>query len=87
MSWTLNNLDLVTQLTRNHVLLSIVPILVSFALSVPLGWLANRNRVLRAVVIGGGSMLYTIPSLPLFVILPGHAGHPDARRRPTSSSR
>ena len=39
-------------------------------LSIPLGWLANRNRTLRAIVITGGSLLYTIPSLPLFVILP-----------------
>ena len=44
--------------------------MLSFVLSVPLGWLANRNRVTRAVVITGGSLLFTIPSLPLFVILP-----------------
>jgi osmoprotectant transport system permease protein len=68
--WTLNNLDLITELTLNHVRLSVIPILVSFLLSIPLGWLANRNRTLRAIVITGGSLLYTIPSLPLFVMLP-----------------
>ena len=68
--WTLNNLDLIAELTLNHVRLSVIPILVSFLLSIPLGWLANRNKVLRAIVITGGSLLYTIPSLPLFVILP-----------------
>jgi osmoprotectant transport system permease protein len=68
--WTLNNLDLIAELTLNHVRLSVIPILVSFLLSIPLGWLANRNKIMRAIVITGGSLLYTIPSLPLFVILP-----------------
>ncbi len=70
MNWTLNNLDLIGSLTLNHIRLALIPIVASFVLSIPLGWLANRNRALRAVVITGGSLLYTIPSLPLFVILP-----------------
>jgi osmoprotectant transport system permease protein len=70
VNWTLNNLDLIGELTLNHARLSAIPIVVSFVLSIPLGWLANRNRFLRSTVIGGGSLLYTIPSLPLFVILP-----------------
>ena len=70
MNWTRNNLDLIFELTVNHARLSVIPIVASFLLSIPLGWLANRNRTLRSVVIGGGSLLYTIPSLPLFVILP-----------------
>ena len=70
MKWTLANLDLITELTLNHARLSVIPIVASFVLSIPLGWLANRNRVLRTIVIGGGSLLFTIPSLPLFVILP-----------------
>ncbi len=44
--------------------------MLSFVLAIPLGWLANRNSVTRSVVITAGSLLYTIPSLPLFVILP-----------------
>ena len=70
MSWTQENLPLIGELTLNHTRLAVIPIVASFVLSIPLGWLANRNRALRAVVIGGGSLLYTIPSLPLFVILP-----------------
>lgn len=70
MSWFLENLGLVSELTFNHIQLSIIPILASFFLSIPLGWLANRNASLRSVVITGGSLLYTIPSLPLFVIMP-----------------
>ncbi|MCY7412608.1 MAG: ABC transporter permease [Salinibacterium sp.] len=70
MSWTLDNLDLVAELTLNHMRLSVIPIVLSFVIAVPLGWIANRNRTLRAVTITAGSLLYTIPSLPLFVILP-----------------
>jgi len=70
VSWTQENLPLIGELTLNHTRLAVIPIVASFVLSIPLGWLANRNQVLRAVVIGGGSLLYTIPSLPLFVILP-----------------
>ncbi|MEO9324319.1 ABC transporter permease subunit [Nocardioides sp. C4-1] len=70
MSWTFDNLGLIRELTVNHVRLAIVPIVLSFVLAIPLGWIATRNRALRGLVIGGGSLLYTIPSLPLFVILP-----------------
>ena len=70
MRWTTGNLDLIAELTLNHVRLAVIPIIVSFLLAIPLGWLANRNKVMRAIVITGGSLLYTIPSLPLFVILP-----------------
>ncbi len=70
MRWTFANLDLIRDLTINHVQLSVIPIVASFFLSIPLGWLANRNRTLRTIVITGGSLLFTIPSLPLFVILP-----------------
>ncbi|MEO5652565.1 MAG: ABC transporter permease subunit [Marmoricola sp.] len=70
MNWTWNNLDLILELSVRHARLAVIPIVASFVLSIPLGWLANRNLTLRSVVIGGGSLLYTIPSLPLFVMLP-----------------
>ena len=70
MNWTRNNLDLITEYTINHARLAIIPILVSFALAIPLGWLANRNPTSRTIVITAGSLLYTIPSLAMFVFLP-----------------
>nr|WP_140011267.1 ABC transporter permease subunit [Nocardioides plantarum] len=74
MTWTFDNLDLIQRLTINHVKLAIIPIVLSFVLAIPLGWLANRNRVSRAIVVTTGSLLFTIPSLPLFVILPSIIG-------------
>ncbi len=70
MDWTLSNLDTIWDLTLNHVRLSIIPIMVSFFLAIPLGWIAIRSQTMRTIVITGTSLLYTIPSLPLFVILP-----------------
>ncbi len=70
MSWTFNNLDLIGEVTLTHVRLAVLPIVLSFVLAIPLGWLANRTPLMRSVVITTGSLLYTIPSLPLFVVLP-----------------
>lgn len=39
-------------------------------ISIPLGWLASRYRVARAILIPLGGILYTIPSLVLLVVLP-----------------
>ena len=70
MSWLFENFDLVAGLTLNHAALSFFPIVLGFALAVPLGWIANRWLPVRSWIIAGGSILYTIPSLPLFVIMP-----------------
>jgi len=74
VNWTLDNLDLIWELTLNHARLSVIPIVVSFFLAIPLGWIAMSNPALRTIVITGTSLLYTIPSLPLFVILPAVIG-------------
>jgi len=70
MQWLWNNLGLVLSLTLEHARLSAIPIVVGFAASIPLGWLASRNRVARAILLSTGSILFTIPSLALFLVLP-----------------
>jgi len=70
VNWTFANLDLITELTLNHIRLSAIPIVLGFVIAVPLGWLASRHAALRAIIVSGGSLLYTLPSLPLFVMLP-----------------
>lgn len=57
-----------------HVWLSIPPIVLGLLISVPLGWLANRYRLSRGVLLTLGGILYAIPSLPLFVLLPSILG-------------
>ncbi len=70
MSWIWSNLDLIWDRTLDHLFLSVPPIVLSFFLALPFGWLANRYRVGRGVILTGGGLLYAIPSLPLFFVLP-----------------
>lgn len=70
MNWIFANFGLIWQLTLNHAALSAIPIVVGFVIAVPLGWIAARWKRWRSIIVAGGSLLYTIPSLPLFVILP-----------------
>lgn len=72
--WIPRNIPLIGSLVVEHVQLALVPILVGLVVAVPLGWLANRNPVARAVLIPASGLLYTIPSLTLFVLLPGLLG-------------
>ena len=58
----------------NHVWLSALPVLLGLIIALPLGWLANRYRWLYAPVISVAGLLYTIPSIALFVVLPGLLG-------------
>jgi osmoprotectant transport system permease protein len=74
MAWLWNNLDLVLGLTAEHARLSAIAILVGFAVSLPFGWLASRSSVLRAILLTVFNVLYTIPALALFVVLPGILG-------------
>jgi osmoprotectant transport system permease protein len=43
-------------------------------LAVPLGWLAHRSPVARSILIPSAGILYTLPSLVLFIALPGILG-------------
>lgn len=70
MTWVWSNLDMLGQLTLAHLLLCLPPILFSFLLALPLGWLANRYHLSRGLILTIGGLLYAIPSFPLFVILP-----------------
>jgi len=74
MQWLWENRDLVFGLTLEHVRLSIVPIIVGFIACIPLGWLANRYRMTRAIQLTLFGILFTIPSLALFVTLPSVLG-------------
>jgi osmoprotectant transport system permease protein len=74
VNWVSNNLDLVLELSLQHLRLAAIPILVGFAISVPLGWLAYRYQLTRGVLLTAAGLLYTIPSLALFMLLPALTG-------------
>lgn len=70
MTWVWSNLDLIWERTLEHLVLSVPPIILSFLISLPLGWLANRYRLSRGILLTLGGLLYAIPSLPLLFVLP-----------------
>ena len=74
MTWVLANLGLIWARTLDHVVLSLPPILLCFAIAVPLGWLARRYRVSRGIILTGAGLLYAVPSLPLFFVMPAVIG-------------
>lgn len=74
MTWIIDNLGLIGSLSLEHLRQSLLPIALGFVLSVPLGWLAFRFRLGRGAILTVTGLLYTIPSLALFGLLPGLLG-------------
>ncbi|WP_341393444.1 ABC transporter permease [Arthrobacter sp. G119Y2] len=74
MEWFLAHTDQVFRLTGLHLVQSIVPLVLGVVIAVPLAALIRSNRRLRGAVLATGSLLYTIPSLALFVTLPAILG-------------
>ncbi|WP_223907702.1 ABC transporter permease [Actinomyces capricornis] len=70
MSWVVANLPLIAEYLGAHLAQCLPAIAAALALSIPIARLAQGSRVLRAVLVSGSSLLYAIPSLALFVILP-----------------
>lgn len=75
MPWVLENLELIWSLLLVHLRQSVIAIVAGFVLSIPLGWVAWRYRLLRGWVITLTGLLYTIPSLALLMILPAVFGY------------
>ncbi|GAA3063257.1 MULTISPECIES: ABC transporter permease [Actinomycetes] len=70
MDWALANLPRILSLTVDHLLLSLPAVAAAFLLALPLGRVADRLGRLREPLLGSVGLLYAIPSLPLFIVLP-----------------
>lgn len=70
MNWIADNIGLILELTLVHVQQSVIPIALAFVLSIPLGWVAWRYRLVHGPVLVITGLLYTIPSLALLSLLP-----------------
>lgn len=53
-----------------HVVLALLPVLIGLAVALPVGYLAHRFRWLYPPLLTISSVLYAVPSLALFVVLP-----------------
>lgn len=74
IDWLTSNAGEVVRLFGWHAWLSILPLVFGLVIAIPLGWLARRHRHLYPPMIGVTGLLYTIPSLALFVALPAILG-------------
>lgn len=76
MNWVLDNLGGIVDATWAHLWLALPAILASFLIALPLAWVANRYRWSRFTLLLVAGLLYAIPSLPLFIVLPLIIGTP-----------
>lgn len=61
--------DEILDALRQHVLLTVVSLVLGVALAFPLALLARTSRGAQAFVLGTSTAVYTIPSLALFALL------------------
>jgi osmoprotectant transport system permease protein len=72
--WIGSNAGLIWGRVLEHVGLSVIPIVVGFLISIPLGYWASRSRAARSVLLVAGNIVYTIPAIALIVLIPVVAG-------------
>ncbi|MBS1898086.1 MAG: ABC transporter permease subunit [Actinobacteria bacterium] len=75
MTWIIDNLGLIVGLAAVHLQQSVIALVLGVVVSVPLGWIAWRYRLVRGPVIVLTGLLYTIPSLALLILLPALLGY------------
>ena len=70
MRYLLTHLDKAWMLTVIHLRLSLIPVVLGLLIAVPLGAYVWRTTALRRLTTVTASIIFTIPSLALFVVLP-----------------
>ncbi len=73
-NWLNRNTDQILSWLVAHIWLAAIPTILGLLIALPLGAVAFRYRWSYAVLITIAGLLYTIPSLALFVVLPGLLG-------------
>ena len=62
--------DVVRAALEQHIVLALLPVLLGLLIALPVGYVAHRYRWLYPPLLGVSSILYAVPSLALFVVLP-----------------
>src|ERR1700739_299355 len=70
MPYLFTPLDDAWALTIIHLRLSLVPMVIGLLIALPVGALVQRTKILRRLTTVAGRIIFTIPSLALFVVLP-----------------
>jgi len=72
--WTGDNVGLIVGLLGEHLYLALLPVALGLAIALPLGFVVMRYPRLYAPMVTSSGVLYSIPSLALFIVLPGILG-------------
>ena len=68
--WVQNNLPDIASFLGQHVLLAVIPVLAALVIALPLGYLVFRTGRGANPILAVLGVIYSIPSLALFVALP-----------------
>jgi osmoprotectant transport system permease protein len=74
IEYAVQNRSTILEALVQHIWLSLLPVVFGAVLALPIGYLAVRYRWLYQPVVNTGGVLYSIPSLALFVVLPAILG-------------
>jgi osmoprotectant transport system permease protein len=74
VKWLSQNVGTVVDLLLAHLALAVPAVVLSLLIAVPLGRIAHGRKWLRGPTLGAVGVLYAIPSLPLFIIVPSIFG-------------
>ncbi len=69
-----DNADSILAAVREHVILTVVSVLLGALIALPLALLARRSAALSAAILGASSIIYTVPSLAMFAFLAPYTG-------------
>jgi osmoprotectant transport system permease protein len=69
-AWIQRNLAMIGSLLVEHVILSVLPVLIAIVISLPLGFLVFKTKRIANVILAFLGVIYSIPSLALFVMMP-----------------
>ncbi|GGG14538.1 putative osmoprotectant (glycine betaine/ carnitine/choline/l-proline) ABC transporter ProW [Rhodococcoides trifolii] len=70
MNYLVDNIGTVVDLTKTHLYLALVPLLIGLLISIPVGTAVRSVSWLRRTTLVVASIMFTIPSLALFVTVP-----------------
>lgn len=73
-SWLQRNLSDIGGLLSVHMVLSLIPVVVALALALPIGYLVYRTGAVANGLLVVLGLLYSIPSLALFIAMPVFLG-------------
>jgi len=69
-AWIQRNLAMIGSLLVEHIILSVLPVLFALVISLPLGFLVFKTKRVANVILAFLGVIYSIPSLALFVMMP-----------------